>query len=289
METLTGTTAFITGAAQGIGLGLARALGRRGARLALTDIDQDALDAAADELGRTADVAAYRLDVRDRDAFADVADRAEAQLGSVSLLCNNAGIAFAESVEDASFRLWDLALGINLGGVVNGVQTLLPRMLARREAGHVINTASAAGLIGAGVGAMYTASKFAVVGLSEALRRQLETGGHPIGVTVLCPGGVATNIARTGQSLVAADAAEEPGRSHVDDAVNRVDSILRERGASPDAVGEAAVAAMLAGRFYVHTDRSGIELIKRRTEEILADMPTAPLSEARFESLREDA
>ncbi|MEO3796430.1 SDR family NAD(P)-dependent oxidoreductase [Nonomuraea sp. B10E15] len=275
------TTSFITGAAQGIGLGIARALARQGGRLAIADIDDAALGEAAAELAELTEVAAFPLDVRDREAYARAADEAEARLGPVTVLCNNAGLAFPERPADMTYELWDLALDINLGGVVNGVQTFLPRMLRRGGPAHIVNTASAAGLIGAGVGPMYTSSKFAVVGLSESLRHQLETAGHPVGVTVLCPGGVASNIARSSRSLVATQHGGPELRraqDRIDQLMPRIDAAVARFGVPADTVGELVIGAIRANDLYVLTDRAGIDLITARTQAILAAMPaTSPV------------
>ncbi|GAA3783145.1 SDR family NAD(P)-dependent oxidoreductase [Plantactinospora mayteni] len=277
MDRIAGTTSFITGAAQGIGLGIARSLARHGSRLALVDIDDSALASAADELAALTEVHTFHLDVRDRAGYARVADEAEARLGPVSVLCNNAGIAFPEAIEDMSYELWDLAVGINLGGVVNGIQTFLPRMLNRDAPGHIVNTASAAGLV-AGVGCMYTAAKFGVVGLSEALRKRLdERSGHRIGVTVLCPGGVTTNIAHSTRAVVAAqrggDATFGRAQTRIDEMTPKIDAALRQFGVAPDEVGNMVVRAIEADQFYILTDHAGVELITERTSAILAGIP----------------
>src|SRR5215469_15133582 len=192
MDRIDGMTAFITGGARGIGLGIARAFAQDGAKLALVDIEEAALNAARTELSELTSVEIFMLDVRDRAAYARVADEAEARLGPVSILCNNAGVAWGSNVPHLSYEQWDWVLGINLNGVINGIQTFLPRMIERKVATHIVNTASGAGLIAEGSGILYTTSKFAVVGLSEALRRELEP--FRIGVSVLCPGPVATSI-----------------------------------------------------------------------------------------------
>jgi len=199
MESLAGRTAFITGGAQGIGLGIARELARNGVSLALADVNRTALDAAVTELSSTTDVLAVELDVRDRDRYAQVADEVEARLGDVSLLFNNAGVAGGVPIAELGYDDWDWMLGINLHGVVNGIQTFLPRMIERGGDAHIVNTASGAGLVEAGAGVLYTTSKFAVVGMSESLRSELADRG--IGVSVLCPGPVATDIVSNSVSL----------------------------------------------------------------------------------------
>ncbi len=143
MERVEGMTAFITGGARGIGLGIGRAFARAGMRLAIVDIDPDALMMAKSELARLTAVETFNLDVRDREAYARVAVEAEARLGPVSILCNNAGVAAATRL---TYEFWDWMLGINLNGVINGIQTFLPRMIERGAVGHIVNTASGAGL-----------------------------------------------------------------------------------------------------------------------------------------------
>ena len=130
MEDVKGRTAFITGGARGIGLGIAGALARAGIKLAIADIDPDSLAAAKSELAKLTAVETFKLDVRDREAYARVADEAEARLGAVSILCNNAGVAAATRF---TYEFWDWMLGINLNGVINGIQTFVPRMLALRH------------------------------------------------------------------------------------------------------------------------------------------------------------
>lgn len=282
MKEITGKVVFITGGAQGIGLGMARAFAREGAKLALADIDDDALKAAQGELSKATEVAALHLDVRDRDAYDRVADEAEEMLGPVSVVCNNAGVVFPESSSEMNYEMWDLALVINLGGVVNGVQTFLPRILQRGEPGHIVNTASAAGIIAA-VGTMYSTSKYAVVGLSESLRKQLEAEQHPIGVSVLCPGAVATNIAKSSRDAVAgvqiASSQTQMAQRRVERLTPKVEDTLAryeappDDGAPPDAIGEMVAEAVKTNRPFVLTDRAATEMIKARTETLLDAMP----------------
>jgi NAD(P)-dependent dehydrogenase (short-subunit alcohol dehydrogenase family) len=268
MENLSGRTVFITGGARGIGLGIARAFARAGIKLAIADIDPDSLAAAKSELARLTAIETFELDVRDREAYARVADETEARMGGVSILCNNAGVAAATRL---TYEFWDWMLGINLNGVINGIQTFLPRMLERGGGGHIVNTASGAGLAAEGSGVMYNTSKFAVVGLSEALRRELEA--KQIGVTVLCPGPVGTNI--VGNSRITQPPARNAEESQTWEAITEQITAQLARGVAPDKVGEMVLAAVKENRLYVHTDRVMEKYIKARTKALLDALPPA--------------
>ena len=273
MTDVTGRTAFITGGANGIGLGIARVFGAAGVKLALADLDSAALERAKAELSATTEVHTSVLDVRDRAAFADAADAAEANLGPVSLLFNNAGVAGGAPAARLTYALWDWGLGINLGGVVNGVQTFLPRMVARGQGGHIVNTASGAGLAATTSGTLYCTSKFAVVGMSEALRSDLKT--FSIGVSVLCPGPVATDIVSrsSGTNPTVAEMTDEQ-RKTLEERNTAVTAFLHQ-GASIEAVGAMVLDAVRQDRLYIHTDRIMADLVKARTKEILDAMPPA--------------
>lgn len=259
-----GSVAFVTGGAQGIGLGIARALGKRGVRLALVDIDPAALARGQEELSRVTDVVTFRLDVRDRAGFASVADEAESRLGHVELLFNNAGIAPSSPVAELTYEKWDLALGVNLTGVVNGLQSFLPRMIERGRGGYVVNTASGAGLV-AGPNVLYTTTKFAVVGLSESLR--LAVARHGIDVSVLCPGPVDTDILRNTEST----AGGVP--------VGLADALLEDTqaflkaGVSIDSVGEMVVAGMEARSLWIHTTDMVRSPVETRMKALLESIP----------------
>jgi len=267
MEDVKGRTAFITGGARGIGLGIARAFANAGVKLAIADIDSDSLAAARSDLGKLIAVETFNLDVRDREAYARVADEAEARLGPVSILCNNAGVAAATRF---TYEFWDWMLGINLNGVINGIQTFLPRMI-ERGGGHIVNTASGAGLVAEGSSVMYSTSKFAVVGLSESLRRELEP--KQIGVTVLCPGPVGTNI--VANSRITQPAAQNAEEARTWEAVTEQVTDWLARGVAPDRVGEMVLAAVKANRLYVLTDRVMEKYIEARTKALLDALPPA--------------
>lgn len=265
MEELRGKVALVTGGAQGIGLGIARALKQEGAVPVVLDVDEEPMARAADELS----CASYALDVRDRDRWTEVVDDVEASIGPVDILCNNAGVGGGTSVTAMTYDLWDWVLDVNIGGVVNGVQTVVPRML-ERGSGHVVNTASGAGLVPAGGGFMYVTSKYAVVGLSESMRRDLAKRG--VGMSVLCPGPVATEIITRSET-------GRPDKRALDDeqraSLQRTADWLKREGTPPDEVGWMVVEGIRSNALYIHTDRAVEEGVQRRTARILAALPPA--------------
>ena len=193
MEHLEGKTAFITGGASGIGLAMAQAFISEGMNVAIADVDADALAQAQETLkGSNAKVQGYQLDVTNRDQYAQVADQVEEDFGAVHVVCNNAGVYRGGTIDAVTYEDWDWVMGVNVGGVINGVQTWLKRIKDHGEGGHIVNTASMAGMVSSPGLGVYNTSKFAVVGMSEAMRDDLaETD---IGVSVLCPGMVRTRI-----------------------------------------------------------------------------------------------
>ena len=204
MKDLGGKTALVTGGASGIGFGIAQALGAAGMRLVIADIDSAALARATGQLGSDGvTVMPIELDVTSGAAWEAAATRVEKEFGPVSVLCNNAGvgqgrIAFNKAFEltDIPEALWQLLFATNVTSVYHGVHAFVPRMQARGQGGHIVNPASMASFLAPPGLAVYSATKFAVLGLSESLRGELLP--HRIGVSVLCPGGVQSNlVART--------------------------------------------------------------------------------------------
>ncbi len=207
MKNLQGKTAFITGGASGIGLGMAQAFTAAGMRIVMADIDPAALEkASADFRQAGTEVMSVVLDVTQAAAWSSVADQVEADFGPVDVLCNNAGMgqgrmAFNKHYEltDISRELWQLLMETNVSSVYYGIRTFAPRMKARGAGGHIVNTASMAGFLAPAGLAVYVATKFAVLGLSESVRAELQP--HGIGVSVLCPGGVQSNLVATSASI----------------------------------------------------------------------------------------
>jgi NAD(P)-dependent dehydrogenase (short-subunit alcohol dehydrogenase family) len=196
MRDLVGKTAFVTGGASGIGLAIGRAFAGAGMRVMLADIEAKPLEQAIEAFkGNLPEVRGVVCDVRDYADVERAARRTVEAFGKVHVVCNNAGVTGSAGTDNISLQDWQWVIGINLMGVVHGVKAFLPLLKAHGEGGHIVNTASMAGFLSdTGFGA-YTASKFAVVGISEALSTELEPQG--IGVSILCPGWVATRISES--------------------------------------------------------------------------------------------
>lgn len=274
MENFEGETVLVTGAAQGVGYGLAHGFAKAGAKVVITDVNGPALKDAAERLGALTEVAHFELDVRDRERWVAVADEVEGSLGGVSVLCNNAAVAGTFALKELTYALWDASVQVNLVGAINGIQTFLPRMLASGKPGHIVNTSSAAGLVAGGntTGAPYDTTKFALVGLSESLSRHAELVEAGIGVSVLCAGPVATQGLSNSRKLL-----EEAGilasDAERDGWWNRKEAVLNIIGLPPEEIGEMVVAAVRKNQLYVHTDRSIADAIATRGQQILDALP----------------
>jgi len=197
MKNLSDKVVVITGAGSGIGRALALNLARKGSLLALSDVDEAGLAETVDLVkgAGAREVRSDRLDVADRDAFEAYAETVVGQFGRVNVVINNAGVALAGDLVDLEYSDIDWIMGINLGGVLTGTKAFLPHLIASGE-GHVVNISSLFGLVSMPGQSIYNATKYAVRGLSEALREEMLIAGHPVGVTVVHPGGIKTAIAR---------------------------------------------------------------------------------------------
>jgi NAD(P)-dependent dehydrogenase (short-subunit alcohol dehydrogenase family) len=253
MRELAGKTAFVTGGASGIGLALGRAFAEAGMKVMLADIESEALADAVKSLHNVGpDVRGVSCDVADPVSVEDAAKASYQAFGNVHVVCNNAGVAGSGGIDNISLESWRWVLDVNLMGVLHGIRTFLPHIRAHGEGGHIVNTASMAGMLG-GLGfSAYTASKFAVVGMSEGLAMQLKPFG--IGVTVLCPGYVRTRISESGRNRP-----ERYGSAQVPDPaspsgamVARIAELLKA-GLDPSQVAAAVLAAIRADEFYVFT------------------------------------
>lgn len=270
MQDFTDKVAVVTGAAEGIGKAIARAAAAEGMKLVLADIDAAALDALAAEFAAAdVPVLALRTDVSSPEQVDALADAAFARFGAVHLLVNNAGVAVAKSVWETTPKDWEWVLGVNLYGVTNGLRAFLPRMLERGEAGHVVNTASVAGLLSVPALAAYNASKFAVVTVSEGLHHDLALRQAPIGVSVLCPSWVKTRIAESGRHRLGEEGAVQAGTSVQSQKIGQAVFQAVQAGITPDSVAESVFEAVRAGRFYIVTHPESRAGVRVRMEDIL--------------------
>ena len=272
MQEVKGKTAFITGGASGMGLAMARSFAAAGMKVVITDIEQSALDAVRTEFeSSNAEFMALRLDVTDRAAFAEAADAAEARFGNVHVVCNNAGVALGGPIDQMGYNDWDWVTSVNYNGVVNGIVTFIDRIKAHGEGGHFVNTASLAGHIPVPGLSIYTATKYAVVGISETMRADLLP--HNIGVSVLCPGVVNTNIFDSSRNrpdeyagtdasmaLVAADQPPEQQAARLAE--------LRATALDPAVVGDFVLHAIREDEFYIFTHPETEAMVEARKAEI---------------------
>jgi len=256
MDAFKDRVAVVTGGGSGIGAAMARAFAARGARLVLADIDEAALASVAGplEAAGTA-VLTVKTDVGDRAQVEALARAAEARFGAVHVVCNNAGIGTFGEIADATHADWEYTMRVNFWGVVHGVEAFAPRLIAQ-QGGHMVNTASMAGCVGMQWLGVYCASKFAVVGLSEALYREL--GRHGVGVSVLCPMIVDTRINENSVRLRPAEF-RNPGEAFVPPASAMAGSVI-----SPDEVARRVVRAVDRRDFYVFTHPEQREILRKR-------------------------
>ena len=286
MEDVAGKVAFVTGAASGMGLAMARSFAAAGMKVVLADVEEEALEQARASFGPTnADVIAIRVDVTDRDAMAAAADRTEEAFGKVHVLVNNAGVAVGGSIADMAYTDWDWVVGVNLDGVVNGVQTFLPRILAHGEGGHIVTTASLAGILPfAGLG-VYNTTKYAVVGMAEAMRADL--ADQNIGVSVLCPGLVNTNIFDSGRNRPAELQSDTDtatiGLADEDDDEERQLRLEAARASAldPDVVGDMVLHGIQENEAYIFTHPEYVKEVNERQEDVSASF-------ARWRAYREE-
>jgi NAD(P)-dependent dehydrogenase (short-subunit alcohol dehydrogenase family) len=270
MLDISGKTAIVTGAASGIGLGIATALAEAGANVVIADIQKEAVEEAAHRLsGTNKRVMPVRIDVTLEQSVIDALAEAERNFGKLHIACNNAGVPMhGTPIIDVPPADWEFVLGVNVWGIVHGIRHFLPAILQHGEEGHIVNTASVAGFQNRrGTNqAPYSMSKYAALSLSEALEHELE--GSNVGVSVLCPGPIATNIAR--------GARNRPDHLGGPQIRTNDETVLAERlattGLDPNRVGERVVDAIRTKTFYAFVGAVPADVIRgrhRRIEEAL--------------------
>ena len=259
LDDLTGKVAVVTGAASGIGRGLATAYAREGMKVVLSDVEADALDATVSTLtGAGHDVIGVVCDVRERTQVEALRDATLDAYGAVHVVGNNAGVVMMKPVWEMTPEDWRWILGVNLDGVINGVSVFVPTLLEQGVPAHVVNTSSMAGFVAHAGLAGYTVSKRGVVGLSEVLALDLEAADAPIGVSVVCPGFVMTQLGNAERNRPAElGGSQDPAHDITDDT------------AEIDRVAGIVVDAIRTGRRYVFTHPERNEQIRGRFDQVL--------------------
>lgn len=276
-----GRTAVITGAGSGLGTALARALAREGARLVLADINAD--DLAAAEAGLRdagADCTSCVTDVAWSGSMDALAAHAKDHYGNIHLLFNNAGVAVSGPVWESSEADWKWLIGVNLMGIVNGIRSFVPGMIAHGELGHIVNTGSVAGLITPPGFSAYTVTKHAAVALSEVLYQDLRGRTTQIGVSVLCPAYFPTRIADSGRNRPASlcDPAAKAGAPE-NETEAQVRHAVEHGKLSADDIARITLDGILAGKFYILPHANIKPSIEKRMQDILLDRPpTNPMA-----------
>ncbi|GAC1606083.1 MAG: SDR family NAD(P)-dependent oxidoreductase [Myxococcales bacterium] len=283
MNELSGKVAVITGAGSGFGLELARAAVREGMKLVLADVQDDAPAAAVAELRAAgAEAIGERVDVANPGDVQRLADRTLETYGAVHLLFNNAGVAGGGGyLWESSLKDWQWLLGVNLMGVVHGIRAFVPRMLAQDCPCHVVNTASAAGLVSAPLMGVYNASKHAVVTVSETLYHDLRLAGAKVSVSVLCPAFVPTGISRSERNRPADLVDDQALTASQRAARQRAEKAVSSGKLSAADVARMTFEAVRADRFYVLTHPKLLRTVELRQQDILKQrQPSDPLGPA---------
>ena len=261
LQDLAGKVAVVTGGASGIGKGIAVRLKAQGMRVVIADIEQAVLDRTAAELG----VVGVRVDVSSIDSVQALADEVMRRFGTVHVVCNNAGVGSVARIADMSLSDWEWILGVNLWGVIHGVKVFLPLLKANPDGGHIVNTASMGGLSSMATLGGYSVSKFGVVALSEVLALELAEDGSKVGVTVLCPGPVHSNLKSSHRNRPAS----LPRGGLVDTDLEASEDGARMQWLDPEEAGEVVVRAIRRGDLYGVTHPDMQFLVEDRHRQIV--------------------
>lgn len=272
MKQLEQKTAFITGGASGIGFAMAQAFGAAGMKIVIADANEERRKEAAEALkSQSISCISVALDVKSADMWAEALDIAEREMGPVDLLCNNAGVGQGNRTDGSPLNLADIpealfrmVFDINVTGVFLGVQAIVPRMIARGQGGHILNTGSMASMVAPAGLSAYAASKYAVAGLSESLRAELAP--HKIGVSMLCPGGVQSNLVNS-----SAEQRQQAISKDIDDEQKLISSRpINQQVMLAENVGRRVLEAVQANQFYIFTHPEYEPLVEERFDAIRA-------------------
>jgi NAD(P)-dependent dehydrogenase (short-subunit alcohol dehydrogenase family) len=283
MDPVAGKVAFVTGGASGIGLGLAKVLVRAGMKVVIADVREDHLAEAAEYFAQNdqkESVLTLRLDVTDRAAYARAAEESLRAFGKMHLLVNNAGMGLLGPVKQAKYDDWDWGIGVMITGVINGIQTFMPHILAHGEGGHIVSTSSMAAVVPIPNCSIYIMAKAAVVGLSESLRGELAADN--IGVSAFCPGPVQTNIRESGKTRP---------EKYRDSGFKELELRLKDRPNSalwmdPEECGERILRGIRRNDLYIFTHREFREGAEEHYRALLASFPDEPLNGERADAIR---
>lgn len=273
MDDFRGKVAFITGGGSGAALGQAKVFSAAGAKVVIADIREDHLKQAMDYFkNKKAEVHPIKLDITDREAFKRAADETERVFGPVQLLFNTAGVSIFGPLERATYDDYDWIMGVNFGGVVNGMQTFVPRMIEYGKGGHIVNTASLGAFMAASQAGIYCASKFAVHGISMAMRDALAK--YDIGVSVLCPANIKSNIA---EAIKTRPAHLSKSGFNVDEREIKALHEIYSQGMEPEELAGHVMAAMKKNQFYIipyPEAREGLEAAFKQVLDVVPPMDT---------------
>lgn len=276
MKDLNGKVAVVTGGASGIGRAMAERFAEEGMKIILSDVQRDALEKAEAEMKADgADVVALYADVSKWEDVEALAARTFEAHGNAHIVCNNAGVGIGGTIWDISNEDWSWVMGVNLWGVIYGIRAFVPTMLEKGESGHIVNTASMAGLTSGPGFAPYNVTKHGVVSLSECLYQELVMAGGTIGVSVVCPGWVDTKIHDADRNRPGGPLTKD---KRTLDSFRTIVGAAMERGIPPKEVAEQVLQAVMEPRFYVLSHPEWKVMIKNRMEDILEDRFPTPVS-----------
>ncbi len=288
MDTLNGKVAFITGGASGIGLGMAKAFVGEGMNVVIADIWQDHLDEALEHFRETnheGQVHAIRLDVSDRPAYERAAAETLERFGKLHVLCNNAGLGAGMRLKNTTYQDWDWAMGVMVGGAVNGVVNFLPRMIEHGEGGHIVNTSSMSGVLQPAMmgGETYTTGKMAMIGMLEQGR--LDLAEDRIGCSILIPGPIQSNIFKIGRTRP--DRFKNEAAADVGGAARaaRADMGANPLWMKPERVGEMVVEGIRKNALYIFTHSMFRAGMQEKFQKMLDALPAEPDSQELIDSL----